>query len=61
LQGFLRERRDSNPRPSAWQRLAGVRAGSLAFAETSCLQPFGSGERTAANPDERSVQPLLPL
>jgi hypothetical protein len=40
--------------------LAGVRAGSLEFAETFCLQRFRLGERTHANLSERRVQPLQP-
>src|SRR5438874_439060 len=49
-----------DPRPSAWQVRAHVRARSHAYAPTPCLEGLPPNKRTRANPSERRTLPFLP-
>jgi hypothetical protein len=54
---FLKRMMGLEPTTFCMAKLAGVRARSPEFAETSCLQRLRSGERTGANPSEPERTP----
>jgi hypothetical protein len=53
FRGFLERMMGLEPTTFCMASARELRTSSRPFAETSCLQRFGSGERTAANANER--------